>query len=261
MTPRMLCPSEHVQDLKPTQILCKYMPYSPGFRSLIELRCLYLSSLEFFKTKGDPLEGLTSFIEQDVTDNSEVQKWYETNKAHTFITCFVAGSAESEYMWNKYAGTLNGPGLMFKTTVGRLSDELRSPPCQDRSPILSNEASPCDGFTVGVVEYFNDSRMKLHEEMSQPISNIRHVFRKREDEFAKENEYRVMMKPGSTTSKSSQVEQLTYCFVEVDLPNLISEIRLMPGASQAFHDEIRTFLDNKGLAITPLLRSDLDPTP
>src|SRR4051794_34182993 len=101
MVPRHLFPSEHVQTLAEPSVLCKYMPFEPGFRSLVKRRSLYLSSLERFKDT-DPLEGVTSLAEREATRESEVQNWYEDSKNITFVTCFVIGATELDYMWGQY---------------------------------------------------------------------------------------------------------------------------------------------------------------
>jgi hypothetical protein len=222
MAPRCIYPSEYVQTLDDSSVLCKYMPFEPGFRSLVERRSLYLRSLERFKD-SDPLEGVTSLAERDATRESEVQKWYESNKKRVFVTCFVIGATELDYMWDRYAGGPSG-GVMFKTSVGRLCTVLSSPPYQGPSSNLDIESHPCDGLTVGVVDYFNDESIDLYAEMSRPISSIRHVFRKRRAPFEREREYRVALRPGSTSSNSAFEANSESCFVEVDIANLITEI-------------------------------------
>lgn len=255
MFPRRLFPSEHVQSLDDSSVLCKYMPFEPGFRSLVEQRSLYLSSLERFK-HTDPLEGVTSLVERDATRGSEVQKWYESNRHFMFITCFVIGPTELRYMWDEYAG---GPrdGVMFKTTVGRLKGELSNPPYQGPSPNPDVESHPCDGFTVGVVDYFDDQGVDLYEEMSEELSNIRHVFRKRRRPFEREREYRVALRAGSTTSEGALRANAQSCLVGVDVANLVTEVRLKPGATAELRDKVQRLLHEHGLHSIPVLDSSI----
>src|SRR5271165_3295879 len=88
MIPRQLFQDKHVKDVEDVTVLCKYMPYRPGFRSLVELQSLYLSNLTRFKD-SDPLEGVTTLVERNATRDSELQKWYDSNKNYTFVSCFV----------------------------------------------------------------------------------------------------------------------------------------------------------------------------
>ena len=95
-----------------------------------------------------PLEGVTTLVERNATRNSELQKWYDSNKNYTFVTCLVLSNCEYDYMWREYAGGDAQDGLMLKTTVGRLKAELSCPPY--RGPLLPSDAYPCDAFTVGL---------------------------------------------------------------------------------------------------------------
>lgn len=255
MIPRRIFPSEHVQELDDSSVLCKYMPFEPGFRSLVEQQSLYLSSLERFQD-SDPLEGVTSLAEREATSKSEVQRWYESNKRTTFVTCFVIGDTELDYMWDHYAGGLKD-GVMLKTTVGRLKTELSSPPYSGPSQILDIKANPCDGFTVGVVDYFDDAGIDRHEEMRRGLSNIRHVFRKRRAPFEIEKEYRVALRTGATTSNSAFDANADSCLVKVNVANLITEIRLKPGANPEYREKVEALLFTNDLDSIPLLHSSI----
>ena len=132
VTPRALFPSEHARELSDTTVLCKYMPLKPHFESLIRNASLYLRRLNEFE---DKLEGTTSLAEWDVIKNSEIIKWYESNKFCTFITCFVIGDSEQPHMWANYAGKRVENGLMIMTTDRKLKNEL-SHPSYTGGPVL-----------------------------------------------------------------------------------------------------------------------------
>lgn len=257
VTPRQLFESEHVQDLDDATVLCKYMPYAPHFESLIQNASLYLRRLNEFE---DKLEGMTSLAEWDATEGSQVRAWYESNKFSTFVTCLIISDLEQPHMWANYAGKRDENGLVVVTTVKRLKDEL-SHPSYTGGPVLvktsEGEIPPYDGFTVGGVTYFDDSEVDLYTEMDQGLSNIRHVFRKRKA-FADEQEFRVVIRPGSRTSEVAFQAGEVSCLVPIRLSNFITEIRLKPGSSGVFRDQMESLLRQHGLCNIPVHASILE---
>jgi hypothetical protein len=246
MIPRQLVKDQNVRDAESAAVLCKYMPFTPGFCSLVEHKSLYLRSLTRFKD-SDPLEGVPALVEREATRGSELLKWYDDGKALTYVNCFILADIEYDYMWNQYAGGDSENGLMLKTTVGRLEAELSRP-----APARGSGEYPCDGFIVGIVEYFDDADIGLYPEMSIQPSSARPVFRKRRVAFEKEKEFRVMLTPGSKSSNDAYDDRRMHCLIPVDLLNLISEIRLKPGSSRSFRDHVCALLRHNGLGSIPL---------
>ncbi len=255
-TPRQLFNDENVQNLDEATVLCKYMPYTPHFESLIQNASLYLRRLNEFE---DKLEGKTSLAEGDATQGGQVKAWYEENRFSTFVTCFVIGESEEPHMWANYTGRRDEDGLMIMTTVERLKGEL-SHPSYTGGPVLvktsEGEIAPYDGFTVGGVTYFSDETVDLYTEMGQPVSDMRHVFRKRAN-FAPEQEYRVVIRPGSRTSDVAFQAGDVFCLVPIRLSTLITGIRLKPGSSEAFRERVESLLQRHGLGHISVLVSTL----
>lgn len=259
-TPRQLFKNGNVQDFEDATVLCKYMPYAPHFESLILTASLYLRRLNEFE---DKLEGMTSLVEWDATEGSQVRKWYEDNKFSTFVTCLVIGDFEQPHMWAKYAGKHDENGLMVMTTVKRLNDELSHPIYTD-GPVevktSEGEVPPSDGFTAGGVTYYNDSEVDLHTEMDKGLSNIRHVFRKRRA-YANEQEFRVVIRPGSRTSQVACQAGKVSCLVPIRLSNLVTEIRLKPESTEVFRNQVESLLQQHDLGHISVRASSLETVP
>jgi transcriptional regulator with XRE-family HTH domain len=248
-------------------VLLKYMRFR-YFESLIENRSLYLRRLDRFK---DRLEGQPSQAEWDQTKDSEVARWYETNKLHSFITCFTVGDNEAESMWNEYVGA--DEGVVFKTTVGAVKAQLSRPGLSTHPELLSDEARaiqkripsvrisvvderPSDAFTLGLVEYFDEGGTDLHSEMPKGSSDARHAFRKRRS-WRNHKEFRVFLRPGSFTEESAFKEGREALYLPVDLAILIAEIRVKPGSSDASRERVKSLLRDNGLGHIPVNRSQL----
>ena len=164
MTPpfRKIFAEEQIPSLDDSAIICKYMK-DRHFTDLLEKRALYLCRINEFE---DKLEGTTSLAEWDVIENTASRQWYESNKYHSFVTCFTVDNQESPYMWKEYVGKTDGVRIM--TTVGSLRRQLSQPglplhphlqtPVAERVrqsfpgfTVATFDERPCDGFTLGVV--------------------------------------------------------------------------------------------------------------
>jgi len=248
-------------------VLLKYVRFR-YFESLIENQSLYLRRLDRFK---DHLEGQPSQAEWDQTQDSEVARWYEKNKLHSFITCFTVDDNEAEYMWKEYVGA--DEGVVFKTTVRAVKAQLSQPGLSTYPELPSDEARaiqkripsarisvvdepPSDTFIVGLVEYFDDIGTVLHSEMSKGVSDVRHAFRKRKS-WMNDKEFRVFLKPGSFTEESAFKVGREALYLPVDFANLITEIRVKPGSPDAFREGVKALLRDNGLGQIPVKRSKL----
>ena len=90
-------------------------------------------------------------------------------------------------MWHSYA---QNEGVLLLSTVSQLTAAFNN---------ATDDAREIDGFSAGGVRY-DDEINSVHELISQSLSNLGPIFGKRRV-YAWENEYRIVMRPGSVTSE------------------------------------------------------------
>jgi hypothetical protein len=220
-----------VTDAAEETVICRYLPMWK-FKSLIETGGLYLSRLNEFK---DQLEGRAPQAVWEISGDN-MKQWFATNREHFFVCCWHINDAETPDMWKEYA---EGRGVMIRSTVGRLRVELSTP--------APEPGLPHDGFTIGVVEYLDQDKIKAYEGMAAGLSNTTPMFRKAPG-YIKEAEYRMILRSGAASEEIAWRERKTGVVVPVDLSRLIQEIRFSPPSDAALRSEVEALLPG-----TPLL--------
>ena len=98
--------------------------------------------------------------------------------------------------------------------------------------------------------------MDRYSEMAAGLSNTYHVFRKRKS-FIEDQEYRVFLRPGSASEERAFQNGETGVCIPIVLSGLIHEVRLKPGSSNQFRQEVKALLRTAGLEHVPVEDSTL----
>ena len=222
----------------PETVVGRYFPIR-RFITAVESGSLYFRRLDSFL---DQLEGQPTQSLYEVEGDSMLQ-WYESNRRFAFVSCWNLDDGESNEMWNFYA---QNEGVLLLSTVSQLTAAFNT---------ATDDAGEIDGFNVGEVRY-DDEINSVHELISRPLSNLGPIFGKRRV-YAWENEYRIVMRPGSVTSEfldsdANENYDRQGVLLPVRFGNLINSL-VWRGASQT---ELPALLDAHNLGHVPVHQSN-----
>jgi len=203
----------------------KYMEITK-FLSLIQKNALYLSRISKL---ADPFEGTltkqhAAYINSNMPGGILARKRMREN---TFVSCWFSGKFMSNAMWQIYG--LSAASVMIKSSVGRLLEAL---------PRLRDD----DHCHAGMVKYTDYEAG--HPQFAR--SNRFGILFTKSVHLAFEEEFRLAVWSGrswTTTAargwkpKGSSVSQVGLS-IPVDIPTLIEEVTVNPGAENWVHDVI-----------------------
>jgi hypothetical protein len=227
------------------------------FESMVKAGSLYFRRVDQF---DDRLEGRAPQAVWTLI-GPEIQNWYRTNREHIFVCCFHLAEGESNKMWKEYA---NNYGVMIRTTVGALREELSFPPLPAATPYPADivamaeetgtalaDASPPpqDGFTVGVVDYVDLTSVDVYDLMAEGLSNTTPMFRKGKD-YIDELEYRAIMRPGSATGETATSSGQAGARIPVRLDRLLKDVWFTPADDTALAYKIEQVLSQAALKVS-----------
>jgi hypothetical protein len=226
------------------------------FESMVKTGSLYFRRIDQF---DDRLEGRQPQAIWALSA-APVQDWYRTNREHVYVCCLHLADAESPKMWKEYA---KNRGVMIRTTVGALMEELSSPPLPAEPPypapvrvmaertgatLADAELPSHDGFTVGVVDYVDLARADVYDLMAEGLSNTTPMFRKGKD-YIDELEYRAVLRPGSAREEAVYDDGERGVAIPVRLDRLIHEVRFAPVDDPSIRTAVEELMTGAGLML------------
>ncbi|WP_417398209.1 hypothetical protein [Gimesia chilikensis] len=248
--PRAVYSNKFVDAAVPEQMLVKYMSWKK-FQDLVSRSAIYFRRIDGFK---DQFEGRIPLAVWDLSTHA-FKDWYNHCKDEIFITCWNMDRDETKEMWSEYAESY---GVRISCTVDALTTELSIPPLvscysepvewAEKTNIQIVDDQKQDGFTLGKIKYINFDDINTHDILGEGLSNIIPVFRKR-DGYVNENEFRVVLRPGSASGEAARTCGDMHVFVSVCLQNLIQEIRFAPVNDPILKSNIEDLLAKNGLDI------------
>jgi hypothetical protein len=155
----------------------------------------------------------------------------DRRRREVYVNCWHVNEVESEAMWVLYG--LRGASVAITSTFARLRNSL----------------APTMNLIAGAVRY-----QRFDSEHVTPDDFLAPIFHKRKS-FEHERELRVVwLDPSPDPAKDFRL-------VPVDLPTLLTGVRLAPGTSSAISEAVRGLLGRYSLAELPLGSSILDKVP
>jgi hypothetical protein len=208
---------------------------------LLNTKTLHLARLDKFEDKHEghiPLSDLSPPPFWDIAAQRHAWAW----RFLTFVNCWHAFPEENSLMWSSYAA---GDGVVIKSTAGKLADITLGQP---------------NGYTAKVI----------YGPWPNPIPAGGHLelpLRKR-TEFTAESELRIVVEDIDLMILDDfpQLGNLppsdwrTCIKASFDGLPLIDEIRLRPGSSASFKDDVIEVVSASGI-VAPVLESTLASAP
>lgn len=236
--PRVVYPLDGLDQLDESSVIVKYMDMYK-FRDLLSRSSLYLRQIGAFV---DSLEGRRPLAVWDI-EHPEIKAWFDKCRDSLFVSCWNLDEDETPEMWRDYA---SNDGVRISSTVGSLTQELSHPSLPDGFDIFGDK--PADAFTVGPVEYFDESLVDTYNSFAE-LSNLKPAFRKRHG-FANEREYRAVLRAGSFSGEDARSANADHVYVPVRLHNLIHEVVFLSVRDADVAKEVQGYLADAGLSAT-----------
>jgi hypothetical protein len=170
------------------------------------------------------------------------------------VSCWYQDSHESARMWDEYVG--EGHGVVVLTTLKKFEDALGYV-----SPQASNKAARPMFATVDYVD---------RERFFLPQDGYYHLLGIKGEGFKHEREVRLIGRSpelvrATADGASSSLDEIEAVAASaasgfnllIDLSRLVSEVRVCPGATEQYLEEVRRLLAVKGISPDAVRRSEI----
>jgi Protein of unknown function (DUF2971). len=191
---------------------------------------------------------ITGNMHNDLTNiRNRFQKVYNYLKQWLFVNCWCDGEYELNTMWSSY--TTNREGVAIKSTVKNIKQSLRKEQIKEGGRIRARKITYCD-----YDEAFQDEapgNAPLFFRLGGTYEILKHMLFTKTRYYDTERELRLLFEhpklPRLSDLLGSEIDLTVsnedeFKLIKVNLDVLISKIILHPGASDNFHERVKTIV-------------------
>ena len=196
-------------------------------------------AVDAYKKSGDlDLSDKIMFLSEDITGHT-LEELLSLVARNAYINCWHSNDRESEDMWDTYGKDKNNESVVIRTNVEGINKSIKG----------GNKKGDVNIYEVHYLDYDGQDRV-----LPTPYP---HILTHKDKYFMNENEYRILhidISPDNPFSILSTQPQ-KFKRIQVNIPNLVQEVRVHPRASIDTLYKTRQLVNSKFPHI-PVLQSD-----